>query len=85
LFDAATRIVPIAPTLCARTTGAAADVGDGVAVGVAAAGGEAVPAVPVLVPPHAASITTVNGTATADRLKLLNRAVTRVATAAGYG
>jgi hypothetical protein len=54
LFDAATRIVPIVPTLCARTTGAAAAVAVGVGVGVAEADGVGVAAVPVLVPPHAA-------------------------------
>jgi hypothetical protein len=50
LVDAATRMIPIVPTLCARTTGAAVGVGDGVAVGVGEGDGVgvAVAAVPLV-------------------------------------
>jgi hypothetical protein len=58
-LDAATTSVPIVPTLCARTTGAAD--GDGVGVGVGdgvgegEADGDAVAAGPLVWPPQAAS------------------------------
>ena len=55
LFEAATRIVPIVPTLCARTTGAAAGVGVGVGVAEGEGDGDAVAAGPLVVLPHAAS------------------------------
>jgi hypothetical protein len=50
LVDAATRMIPIVPTLCAKTTGAAVGVGDGVAVGVGEGDGVgvAVAAVPLV-------------------------------------
>ena len=71
------------PTLCARTIGDAAAVGDGVGVGVA--DGEAVAAVPELVPPHAASSSATHGTMMADRPKLRKEGITRVGTDEGYG
>ena len=57
-LDAATRMVPIAPTVWASTNGAADGEGVGVAVGVAEGEGDgvAVAAGPVAWPPHAASI-----------------------------
>jgi hypothetical protein len=85
LFEAATRIVPIVPTFCARTTAAAAGVEVGVGVGDAEGDGEAVAAGPLVALPHAASNSAVHGTMMADRPRLRREAITRVGTDEGYG
>jgi hypothetical protein len=85
LFEAATRTVPIAPTLCARTTGAAAAVGDGVGVVEGEADGEAVAAAPVLVPPHAARRSAALTTRAVAQPILVTDVIMGVGTEARYG
>jgi len=71
------------PTFRARTTGAAPAVGDG--VGVADADGEAVAAVPELVPPQAARRSAALATIAAAQPTRVIDAIMDVGTRDGYG
>jgi len=83
LFDGDARIVPIVSTLCAGTPGAAPAVGDG--VGVADADGDAVAAVPVLVPPQAARRSAALTTRAAAQPTRLIDVIMDIGTQARYG